>query len=341
MTITRIGLDIAKSVFQLHGVDARGKTVLRKTLARGEVLGFFANRPACLIGIEACAGSHYWARELIRLGHDVRLMAAQFVIPYRKSGKNDATDAEAICEAVGRPNMRFVPVKSEEAQAVLAVHRARALTVSERTALVNQVRGLLGEFGIVARAGIAHARTLLAEIGAGARSLPVLARETFGELHDRLRALDERILAYDRKISTLAQQSEAARRLMAIEGIGPVTASAIVASVGPATTFSSGRQFAAWLGLTPRQHSSGGKTVLGGISKRGDVVLRTLLIHGARSVLRLTAAQSDRKSQWVERLKARSCNNVAAVALAAKNARIIWAMLTRGTDYRVAATATA
>lgn len=341
MTITRIGLDIAKSVFQLHGVDARGKTVLRKTLARGEVLGFFANRPACLIGIEACAGSHYWARELIRLGHDVRLMAAQFVIPYRKSGKNDATDAEAICEAVGRPNMRFVPVKSEEAQAVLAVHRARALTVSERTALVNQVRGLLGEFGIVARAGIAHARKLLAEIGAGARSLPVLARETFGELHDRLRALDERILAYDRKITALAQQSEAARRLMAIEGIGPVTASAIVASVGPATTFSSGRQFAAWLGLTPRQHSSGGKTVLGGISKRGDVVLRTLLIHGARSVLRLTAARSDRKSLWVEGLKARSCNNVAAVALAAKNARIIWAMLTRGTDYRVAAAATA
>lgn len=341
MTITRIGLDIAKSVFELHGVDARGKTVLRKTLVRGEVLCFFANRPACLIGIEACAGSHYWARELIKLGHDVRLMAAQFVIPYRKSGKNDANDAEAICEAVGRPNMRFVPVKSEEAQAVLAVHRARALTVSERTALVNQVRGLLGEFGIVASAGIARARKLLAEIGAGARPLPVLARETLGELHDRLRTLDERILAYDRKIATLAQQSEAARRLMAIEGIGPVTASAIVASVGPATTFTSGRQFAAWLGLTPRQHSSGGKTVLGGISKRGDVVLRTLLIHGARSVLRLTAARNDRKSLWVEGLKARSCNNVAAVALAAKNARIIWAMLTRGTDYRVAAAATA
>ena len=170
MTITRIGLDIAKSVFQLHGVDARGKTVLRRTLARGEVLGFFVNRPACLIGIEACAGSHYWARELIKLGHDVRLMAAQFVIPYRKGGKNDATDAEAICEAVGRPNMRFVPVKSEEAQAVLAVHRARALTVSERTALVNQVRGLLGEFGIVTGAGIARARKLLAEIGAGARA---------------------------------------------------------------------------------------------------------------------------------------------------------------------------
>lgn len=337
MTLTRIGLDIAKSVFQVHAVDARGKAVLKKTLARGEVLAFFANCPACLIGIEACAGSHYWARELIKLGHDARLMAAQFVTPYRKSGKNDANDAEAICEAVGRPNMRFVPVKSEEAQAVLAVHRARALTVSERTALVNQVRGLLGEFGIVAGKGIAQARRLLCEIGAGARQLPVLARETIGELHDRLRALDERVLAYDHKISALAKASEPARRLMAIEGVGPVTATAIVASVGNAQTFQSGRQFAAWLGLTPRQNSSGGKTKLGSISKRGDVTLRTLLIHGSRSVLRLTPGKTDRKSQWAEALKARACDNVAAVALAAKNARIIWAMLARGTAYQVAA----
>ena len=339
MKLVRVGLDIAKSVFQVHGVDAHGKAVLKKTLSRGEMLSFFAQLPVCLIGIEACAGSHYWARELIKLGHDARLMAAQFVTPYRKSGKNDANDAEAICEAVGRPNMRFVPVKSEEAQAVLAVHRARALTVSERTALVNQVRGLLGEFGIVTGTGVAKARKLLAQIGAGERSLPVLARETLAELHDRLRVLDTHILAYDRKISQLAQQSEAAWRLMAIEGVGPVTASAIVASVGNASTFTSARQFAAWLGLTPRQYSSGGKTVLGGITKRGDVILRTLLIHGTRAVLRLTANKTDRKSQWVEGLKARSCNNVAAVALAAKNARIIWAMLTRGTEYRVATNA--
>jgi transposase len=209
--------------------------------------------------------------------------------------------------------------------------------VAERTALVNQVRGLLGEFGIVAGAGTAQVRRLLAAIGAGERSLPLLARETMGELHDRLRTLDERILAYDKKITALAKQSEPAQRLMAIEGIGPITATALVASVGNAQAFKSGRQFAAWLGLTPRQHSSGGKSRLGAISKRGDVVLRTLLIHGTRSTLRLTANKDDSKSRWAEALKARSCNNVAAVALAAKNARIIWAMLARGTEYRVAA----
>lgn len=336
MSVIRIGLDIAKSVFQLHGVDARGKAALARKLSRSEVLPYFSNLPPCLVGIEACAGSHYWARELIKLGHDARLIAAEFVIPYRMSGKNDANDAAAICEAVGRPQMRFVPVKSEEAQAVLGVHRARALTVSERTALVNQVRGLLGEFGIVTGTGIAQVRRLLGEIGAGARQLPALARETLGELHDRLRALDVRILAYDRKITHLASVSEPARRLMKIEGVGPVTATAIVASVGNARSFASGRQFAAWLGLTPRQFSSGGKTVLGSITKRGDVTLRTLLIHGTRAVLRLTAERTDGKSRWVEELKARSCANVAAVALAAKNARIIWAMLTRGTEYRPA-----
>lgn len=337
MNVVRIGLDIAKSVFQVHGVDPRGKPVIRKTLSRSQVCEFFAQLPRCLVGLEACAGSHYWARELGKLGHDARLMAGQFVSPYRKSGKNDANDAEAICEAVGRPNMRFVPVKSEEAQAVLTVHRARALTVSERTALVNQIRGLLGEFGIVVATGVSHVRRLLAEIGAGGKQLPILARETMGELHDRLRALDERILAYDRKIEALARQSEPARRLMAIEGVGPITASALVASVGNARTFTNGRQFAAWLGLTPRQNSSGGKPKLGAISKRGDVVLRTLLIHGTRSVLRLTAQKHDQKSTWAEALKARSCANVAAVALAAKHARIIWAMLAHGTDYRGAA----
>jgi transposase len=264
-------------------------------------------------------------------------MAAQFVSPYRKSGKNDANDAEAICEAVGRPNMRFVPVKSEEAQAVLAVHRVRALTVSERTALINQIRGLLGEFGIIAGAGVAQARRLLAEIGAGGRKLPILARETIGDLHDRMRALDDRILAYDRKISALAKQSESAQRLMALEGIGPITATALVASVGNAQAFKNGRQFAAWLGLTPRQNSSGGKTKLGAISKRGDVMLRTLLIHGTRSAMQRMTDKTDRKSRWVKALKERACNNVAAVALAAKNARIIWAMLARGTEYRVTA----
>lgn len=337
MKVVRIGLDLAKSVFQIHGVDPHGKAVLRKTLSRGEVLAFFAQLPPCQVGLEACAGAHYWARELIKLGHDARLMAGQFVAPYRMNGKNDANDAAAICEALGRPQMRFVPVKSEEAQAVLVVHRARALAVSERTALVNQVRGLLGEFGIVTGQGIAQARRLLAEIGAGGRQLPVLARETLGELHDCLRRLDERIRTYDRKIAALAQASEPARRLMAIEGVGPITATALVASVGNARAFQSGRQFAAWLGLTPKQNSSGGKSRLGAMTKQGDVMLRTLLIHGSRSILQRLGGKTDPKSRWAGALKARACANVAAVALAAKNARIMWAMLVRGTDYQSAA----
>jgi transposase len=335
-TVVRMGLDIAKSAFQVHGVNAQGKVVVRKQLSRGEVGRFFANVPACLVGIEACAGAHYWARELAALGHDARLMAGQFVAAYRKNGKNDANDAEAICEAVGRPNMRFVPVKSEEAQAVLTVPRARQLLVAERTALGNQIRGLLGEFGIVMAAGLAPLRHGLGRIGTGHHALPVLARETVGELHDRLRLLDARITQYDQKIGSLARASEPARRLMRVEGIGPVTATALVASVGNARAFKNGRQFAAWLGLTPSQYSSGGKNRLGRITKRGNVDLRTLLIHGTRSLLRLTAKRRDRKSAWVEALKARSGANVAAVALAAKHARIIWALLAHGTEYRPA-----
>lgn len=333
MKVVRIGLDIAKLVFQVHGVDADDKTVLRKALSRGQVLRFFVQCPPCVVGIEACAGAHYWARELVRLGHDARLMAAQFVAPYRKSGKNDANDAEAICEAVGRPNMRYVPIKSEEAQAVLTVHRARALVVSERTALSNQVRGLLGEFGLVFGQGLNTLRKVLMRIGSSDFALPSLARETIGELHDRLRALDAAITRYDRRIAALAQQSESAKRLMQIAGVGPITATAIVAAVGNGHAFASGRQFAAWLGLTPRQNSSGGKTKLGAITKRGDVHLRTLLIHGTRSVL-TRARDTDPIGRWVLKLKARSGANVAAVALAAKHARIIWAMLARGTEYR-------
>jgi transposase len=337
MTIVRVGVDIAKTVFQIHGVDAHGKAKLKKTLSRGEMLEFFAKLPGCLIGIEACAGAHYWARELKKFGHDVRLMASQFVIPYRKSGKNDANDAEAICEAVGRPNMRFVPVKTEEAQAILTLHRARELLVAERIALSNQIRGLLGEFGIVAAGGTARLRRVMLEIGTGRRELPVLAKQTISELFERMLEQEKKAQEYERRISQLAKQSEAARRLMQIEGIGPITASALVASVGDAKLFRSGREFAAWLGLTPRQHSSGGKTKLGGITKRGDVRLRTLLIHGTRTALQHATDKQDRKSRWVIGLKERSCNNVAAVALAAKHARIIWAMLARGTQYRMAA----
>lgn len=336
MAIVRVGLDIAKSVFQVHGVDGHGKVKLKKTLSRKEMLEFFAALPACLIGIEACAGAHYWARELGRLGHDVRLMASQFVIPYRKSGKNDANDAEAICEAVGRPNMRFVPVKSEEAQAVLALHRARELLVAERVALSNQIRGMLSEFGIAVAGGMAKLRVAMLEIQSGKRALPILARETASEQYERMLALDAKALEYERKISELASQSEAAKRLMKIEGVGPITATALLASVGDAKLFRNGREFAAWLGLTPRQHSSGGKSRLGSITKRGDVRLRTLLIHGTRSAMRFVTGKSDPKSRWVSELQKRSCSNVAAVALAAKNARIMWAMLVRGTEYKVA-----
>lgn len=232
--------------------------------------------------------------------------------------------------------MRFVPLKSEEAQAILTVHRARSLQVAERTALANQIRGLLGEFGIAIAQGIARLRIALGELGQGKLALPVMARETIGVLHDRLRALDDSIRMWDRKIEVLARQSEPARRLMALEGVGPITATAIVASVGNARCFSSGRQFAAWLGLVPRQHSSGGTTRLGSISKRGDTALRTLLIHGTRSALKRTASKTDRKSQWAEQLRTRSNNNITAVALANKHARIIWAMLAHGTEYRPA-----
>lgn len=337
MAIVRVGIDIAKTVFQVHGVDVHGKTKLKKTLSRGEMLEFFAKLPACLVGIEACAGAHYWARELKKFGHDVRLMASQFALQYRKGGKNDANDAESICEAVGRPNMRFVPVKTEEAQAVLTLHRARELLVAERIALSNQIRGLLGEFGIVAAAGMARLRRVMLEIGAGQRHLPLLARQTIGELFERMLEQEKKAQEYERQISHLAKQDEAARRLMQIEGVGPITASALVANVTDARLFRSGREFAAWLGLTPSQHSSGGKSRLGSITKRGDVRLRTLLIHGTRTALLHAAKKEDRKSRWVIELKNRSCNNVAAVALAAKHARIVWAMLAKGTEYRVAA----
>jgi len=335
MKVTRIGLDIAKNMFQVHGVDEHGEVVLRKALKRDKVAEFFAHLPPCLIGIEACGSAHHWARTLAQLGHTVRLMAGQFVAPYRKSGKNDGNDAEAICEAVGRPNMRFVPVKSEEQQAVLMVHRARSLMVENRTAQVNQIRGLLAEFGIVVPQGIEKLRCRLPDILEDAENgLPALARETLADLMEQLRHWDERVAHYDRQIEQLAAKSEPAQRLMKVEGIGPITATALVASVGDAKVFHSGRQFAAWLGMVPRQHSSGGKFRLGHITKRGDAYVRRLLIHGARSVIATWSRRDDAKSRWVKSLQERSGTNVAAVALAAKHARIVWALLTTGEAYR-------
>jgi transposase len=265
-------------------------------------------------------------------------MAPQFVMPYRKNEKTDANDAEAICEAVSRRNMRFVPMKSVEQQAILTVHRARQLLVQERTALSNQVRGLLLEYGIPIPLGITQVRRQLPRILEDAENgLPALARSVFSERYQRLIELDAQVLHYEHEIKHLAKQSKAAQRLMQLEGVGPITATAVVASVGDATVFKNGRQFAAWLGLTPRQYSSGGKSRLGSITKRGDVYLRTLLIHGTRSVLLHTPRRDDKKSRWVESLRERRHSNVAAVALAAKQARIMWAMLTREEDYRLAA----
>ena len=335
MTMIRVGLDIAKQVLQVHGVDEHGVVRVRKALARAKVLEFFAQLPPCTVGMEACAGAHYWGRALTQLGHTVKLMAAQFVTPYRKRGKNDANDAEAICEAVGRPNMHFVAVKTEEQQAVLMVHRARSLVMANRTAQVNQIRGLLGEFGLTVPQGVAHLRKQLPRILEDAENgLPALAREVLSGLLEQFREFDQHIHRYDTHIRALAQASEPAQRLMQVTAIGPQTATALVASMGDPHAFKSGRNYAASLGLVPRQHSSGGKNRLGAITKQGDRYLRTLLIHGARAYLRVVDKKTDAKSVWARQLKERRHVNVAAVALAAKHARIAWEMLARGTEYR-------
>jgi transposase len=335
--IIRMGIDLAKHVFQLHGIDDRGHAVLRRRLSRAQLRPFVAQLRPCLIGLEACGSAHYWARELTTLGHEVRLIAPQFVAPYRTKDKNDGNDAEAICEAVGRPHMRFVPVKDVGQQAVLTMHRARQLLVAERTALVNQTRGLLAEYGLIVPAGIGALRRALPGL-LETPDLPGLAREVFSDLADRVRVVDERIAAYDRRVDQLARQTESAQRLMQVPGVGPVTATALVATVGNAHAFRNGRQLAAWLGLVPRQHSSGGTRRLGRITKRGDVYLRTLLIHGARAVMRHLARRTDATSRWVTALQARRGFNKAVVALAAKQARILWALLATGGIYRPAAT---
>ena len=335
MQIVRIGLDLAKYVFEIHGVDAQSKTVVRKTLRRHAVSTFFANLPPCLVGMEASNGAHFWAKALSDLGHDVRLISPQFVTPYVKSNKNDRNDAEAICEAVGRPNMRFVPVKSAEQLAVQAVHRIRSRLVADRVRLVNQVRGLLGEHGIVVAKDIGNLRRALARIVGDDenRVLNPLVRALMAELREELTELDARIAGYDRKIRELYRNSEICQRLGKVEGIGPVTATALVAAVGDRSSFKNGRQFAAWLGLVPKQRSSGGRARLFGISKRGDRYLRTLLIHGARSALGRVRDKQDPRSLWLGRMRQRRHPNIVAVALANKNARIAWSLLTSDSVY--------
>lgn len=329
--ITTVGIDLAKNVFSLHGVDAGGRTVLKRTVRRDRLIETVALLSPCLIGMEACSGAHEWGRRFQQYGHQVKLMAPKFVAPYRKSDKNDGNDAEAVCEAVGRPNMRFVPVKSAEQQALLAMHRVRQGFVVERTALINRLRGLLAEFGVVLPLRSVSVRRQAAH---AAEVVPQLARRAIGDLLEQLRLLDGRIDAYDKEIEAQARLSEPARRLMKIRGIGPTTALAIVATVGNAREFKNGRQFAAWIGLVPGQYSTGGKARLGHISKRGDAYLRNLLVQGARSVLHTAHAHQDRLSRWVLELEERRGYYRTLVAIANKNARIAWALLARNENLR-------
>lgn len=327
MKITTVGIDLAKNVFQVHGVDDHGKAILKKQLKREQMAVFFINLPPCLIGMEACGSAHHWARKLVSMGHTVKLMAPQYVKPYVKTNKNDAADAEAICEAVARPNMRFVPIKNIEQQAVLAQHRVRQGFVKARTAQANQIRGLLSEFGIIIPQGIHHIATRVPElIEDASNDLPESFRLLVQRLLDHLKELDEQVDEIEKQIQAWHRANDLSCKLAQIPGIGPITASALIASIADAKSFDSGRQVAAWLGLVPKQHSSGGKSNLLGISKRGDTYLRTLLIHGARSVIFHCSNKTDVCS-WVTKVAERRNKNVAAVALANKNARIAWALL--------------
>lgn len=337
MKVSTVGIDLAKNVFQLHGVNELGKTVIKKQIRRDQMAKFFVNLPACLIGMEACGGAHYWARKLRGFGHIVKLMAPQFVKPYVKTNKNDAADAEAICEAVARPNMRFVPIKDVEQQSVLALHTVRQGFVKARTAQANQIRGLLSEFGLIIPQGIWHITTRVPElIEDASNELPGNFRLLVQRLLDHFKELDTQVDELELQIVKWHRQSSASSKLAQVPGIGPITASALVASLGDAKNFDNGRQVAAWLGLVPRQHSSGGKQNLLGISKRGDTYLRTLLIHGARSVIYNGREKTDQDStcKWINGIVSRRNNNVAAVALANKNARIVWALLNHDREFR-------
>jgi transposase len=335
MQITTIGLDIAKNVFQVHGIDAAEKVVVRKQLRRGQVIKFFAALPPCLVGMEACATAHYWARELSKLGHEVRLMPAKDVKAYVKRNKNDAADAEAICEAVRRPTMRFVGIKSAAQQGRLMQHRARDLLLRQRTQLINALRAHLGELGIVAAQGREGLKTLLEIIAKDAdERLPIDARASLIILAAQLEALQTMIGAIEKRIMAQHRASEESKRLASIPGIGVLGASAITATVTDPSVFRSGRDFAAWIGLVPRQDSTGGKQKLGPISKQGDRYLRRLLVVGAHSVLR-RAKQSPQNYPWLTQLLARRPFKVVAVALANKMARVAWALLARGGTYRV------
>ncbi len=334
-TITTIGLDIAKSVFQVHGIDAEGTVILRRQLKRRYVLVFFQKLPPCLVGIEACASSHYWSRELKALGHAVRLMPPAYVKPYVKRQKNDATDAEAICEAVRRPTMRFVETKTPEQQSCLMLHRTRHLFIRQQTAVVNAIRAHLAEFGIVAPVGRRGVEELLNVVAdASDERLPEVARACLAALGDQLRVLKAQVLKFGRMITAWHRSNEMSKRLDELPGVGPALATALVASVADPKAFRSGRNFSAWIGLVPKQSSSGGKQRLGSISKQGDRYLRSLFTAGALAVIRYAKIHGTGHRPWLTALLARRSTKVAAVALANKIARMAWAMMARGEPYR-------
>jgi transposase len=335
MNIATIGLDLAKHVFQIHAVDAVGRIVEKRRLRRGEVLTYFSKLPTCLVGMEACATAHFWGRELRKLGHEVRLIPPQYVKAYVRRGKNDAADAAAICEAVSRPSMRYVPIKSEEQQSILMMHRARDLLVRQRTQLINAIRGHLAEVGLIGRQGVPHVARLLDDMR-GAATIPEHARVIIEILAEQLHVVDEQINKIETRIIACHKANSVSLRLATIPGIGPIIATAITATVADPTAFRSGREFAAWLGLTPRQKSTGGKQRLGRISRKGDQYIRRLLIIGAQTVL--LRSKAARVNPWIQGLLARCARLKVAVALANKLARVAWAVMAKGEPYRQIAT---
>jgi len=334
MNIDVLGIDIAKNTFQLHGVDHAGKVMLKKRLARAKLTAYIANLPICTIVMEACGGANYWARTFMQLGHKVKLISPQFVKPFVKTNKNDANDAQAIVDAASRPTMNFVPIKQVEQQDIQSIHRVRTRTVKNRTALINEIRGLCLEYGVVLAPGAATVKSSLsAAIADCTNELTPRSRESMQDLYDELLHIEDRLRGLNATIRQLCRDNEHCQRLLNVPGVGPLTATAVVAAVPNPKEFRNGRHMSAWLGLVPRQSSSGDKRVLLGISKRGDRYLRTLLIHGARAVLSRSKSVDTHYSHWVSNRRGSLSHNKAAVALANKNARIIWAILNTGEDF--------